>query len=130
MLFCSCARGVIVSVYNPTDAARNAQVVEIDASSITARLGTAFSVKDAEGNPVMSQFTYDDKILIQGDFPGKETRKFVFKKVKDADVSRPDTFCLGQIRHDMQDDFTWENDRGGYRLYGPSYRKGGGDVSG
>ena len=127
---CSCVRGITVCVYNPTDAARNAQVVEIDASSITARLGTAFSVKDAEGNPVMSQFTYDDKILIQGDFPGKETRKFVFKKVKDADVSRPDTFCLGQIRHDMQDDFTWENDRGGYRLYGPSYRKGGGNVSG
>ena len=127
---CSCVRGITVCVYNSTDTARNAQVVEIDASSITARLGTAFSVKDAEGNPVTSQLTYDNKILIQGDFPGKETRKFVFKKVKDAEVSKPDTFCLGQIRHDMQDDFTWENDRGGYRLYGPSYRKGGGNVSG
>lgn len=127
---CSCSRGVTVSVYNPTEAARNGQVVEIDASSITGRLGTAFSVKDAEGNPVISQLTYDNKILIQGDFPGKETRKFVFRKLKDETVSEPEKYCLGQIRHDMQDDFTWENDRGGYRLYGPSYRKGGGNVSG
>ena len=30
----------------------------------------------------------------------------------------------------MQDDFAWEIDRGGYRLYGPSYRAKGGNVSG
>ena len=130
MLFCSCSRGVTVSVYNPAEATRNGQVVEIDASLITGRLGTAFSVKDAEGNPVTSQLTYDNKILIQEDFPGKETRKFVFSKAKKETLSEQDTFCLGQIRHDMQDDFTWENDRGGYRLYGPSYRRGGGNVSG
>ncbi|MDE5849182.1 MAG: DUF4861 domain-containing protein [Muribaculaceae bacterium] len=128
---CSCSHGISVSVYNPTATARNGQVVEIDASSITARLGTAFSVKDAEGNPVTSQLTCDGKVLIQSDFPGLKTRKFVFKKTKDGEeVMAADTFCVGQIRHDMQDDFTWENDRGGYRLYGPSYRKGGGNVSG
>lgn len=128
---CSCSRGLTVSVYNPTSTPRNSQVVEIDASSITNRLGTAFSVQDTEGNPVTSQLTYDNKILIQGDFPGKETRRFIFRKAREgAEASPADTFCLGQIRHDMQDDFTWENDRGGYRLYGPSYRKGGGNVSG
>lgn len=130
IFLCSCARGVTVSVYNPTATARNGQVVEIDASSITNRLGTAFSVQNAEGKPVTSQLTYDNKILIQGDFPGKETRKFIFKKVQDGAEPKADTICVGQIRHDMQDDFTWENDRGGYRLYGPSYRKGGGNVSG
>ena len=129
--FCSCSRKVTVSVYNPTATARSGQVVEIDATSITGRLGKAFSVRDAEGNPVTSQLTYDNKILIQGDFPGLQTQKFIFSRVKDGEeVFAADTFCLGQIRHDMQDDFTWENDRGGYRLYGPSYRKGGGNVSG
>ena len=128
---CSCSRGVTVSVYNPTETARSGQVVEIDASSITGRLGKNFKVNDADGNPVTSQLTYDNKILIQGDFLGMETRRFVFRKAQDsAEASPADTFCLGQIRHDMQDDFTWENDRGGYRLYGPSYRKGGGNVSG
>ncbi|MDE5586664.1 MAG: DUF4861 domain-containing protein [Muribaculaceae bacterium] len=127
---CSCSRGVTVSVYNPTATARNGQVVEIDASSITDRLGSVFCVWDTEGNPVTSQLTYDNKILIQGDFPGRATRKFVIKKAKNETESEPETYCLGQIRHDMQDDFTWENDRGGYRLYGPSYRKGGGNVSG
>lgn len=127
---CSCSRGVIVSVYNPTAQARNGQVVEIDASSITSRFGNDFNVKDAQGNPVVSQITYDNKILIQGDFPGKETRKFVFRKGKDEKADAPAVYCMGQIRHDMQDDFAWENDRGGYRLYGPSYREKGGNVSG
>lgn len=127
---CSCSRAVTVSVYNPTVKARSGEIVEIDASTVINRLGTAFKVQDADGNPVTSQLTYDYKILIQGDFPGKETRKFVIKKAKDRNIQEPDTVCIGQIRYDMQDDFTWENDRAGYRLYGPSYRKGGGNVSG
>ena len=45
---CSCSRGVTVSVYNPSEKARNAQVVEIDASSITDRLGVDFNVKDSQ----------------------------------------------------------------------------------
>lgn len=131
LCLCSCSRGVTVSVYNPTETTRSGQVVEIDASPIMDRIGPAFSVMDAEGNPVISQLTYDNKILIQGNFPGRETRKFIFKKAQnDAVGSNADTICVGQIRHDMQDDFTWENDRGGYRLYGPSYRNGGGNVSG
>ncbi len=130
--FClgSCSKGVSVSVYNPNPTPRNGQVVEIDASSITKRLGNAYSVKDEAGMPVTSQLTYDNKILLQGDFPAKETRKFFFNRVKEGDIPAQDTICIGQIRHDMQDDFTWENDRAGYRLYGPSYRKGGGNVSG
>ena len=112
LFFCSCSRGVAVSVYNPTETARIGQVVEIDASSITNRLGTALSVKDETGNPVTSQLTYDNKILIHGDFPGLQTRKFFFKKAKNVnEISPADTFCLGQIRHDMQDAFTLENDR-------------------
>ncbi len=127
---CSCSSGVTVSVYNPTAAARQGQIVEIDASSVIKRLGADYEVRDAEGNPVVSQLTYDDKILIQGDFPGHETRKFFFKKGLGRNETPAEAYCVGQIRHDMQDDFTWENDRGGYRLYGPSYRKGGGNVSG
>lgn len=127
---CACSRGVTVSVYNPTPGDRYGQVVEIDAQSVISKVGPDFLVSDSEGNPVTSQLTYDNKILIQGDFPGRETRKFFFKKGKDVKSSEPELYCVGQIRHDMQDDFTWENDRGGYRLYGPSYRAGGGNVSG
>lgn len=127
---CSCSKGVTVSVYNPTSKARNAQVVEIDASAITGSLGSDFYAKDAEGKPVVTQLTYDGKILLQGDFPGGETRKFTFRKGRDTNASQSETYCMGQIRHDKQDDFAWENDRSGYRLYGPSYREGGGKVSG
>ena len=127
---CSCSRGVTVSVYNPTSIARNAQVVEIDASKVIGRVGTDFSVTDAGGMPVTSQLTYDNKILIQGDFPGLETRKFRIRKRGKEKAPKTEDYCVGQLRPDLQDDFAWENDRGGYRLYGPSYREKGGNVSG
>ena len=126
----ACSRDVTVSVYNPTSTARMAQVVEIDASKIIDRVGRDFNVSDADGNPVVTQLTYDNKILIQGDFPGHETKKFKVSKGTNGKTANAEDYCVGQLRPDLQDDFAWENDRGGYRLYGPSYREKGGNVSG
>ncbi len=128
--FCSCTPSVTVSVYNPSTTLRLGQVVEIDASSITDKVGKDFIVTDAAGLPVISQITYDGKILVEGDFTGGETRKYFFRKSDGKKRAVADTVCVGMIRHDKQDDFAWENDRGGYRLYGPSYREKGGNVSG
>ena len=127
----SCAPSLKVSVYNPSDVVREKAVVEIDAAPVVSKFGHEIAVTDEQGSPVTTQFTYDGKLLLEGDIPARATRRF---KISKADGKHPalkaDTVCVGQIRHDMQDDYAWENDRGGYRLYGPSYRNGGGNVSG
>lgn len=121
---------ITVNVTNPTSNDRNGEVVEISASKIKRLKDLPISVKDNNGVSVPSQKTYDGSILIFGNFPAKETKRFTVTVADKENESSTDTICVGQIRHDMQDDYTWENDKGGYRLYGPSYRAGGGKVSG
>ncbi len=121
---------ITVNVTNPTTNDRNGEVVEISASKLKRLKDLPISVKDDNGMSVPSQKTYDGNILIFGNFPAKETKRFTVTVAEKGNKAYTDTICVGQIRHDMQDDYTWENDKGGYRLYGPSFRAGGGKVSG
>lgn len=119
-----------LKITNPTSADRRGEVVEIANPKLSVINGQSIDVKDSNGNTIPSQFTYDGKLLVYGDFPALSDSYFQVNVSDQEAKVKSDTICVGQIRHDMQDDYTWENDRGGYRLYGPSYRAGGGKVSG
>lgn len=106
------------------------EVVEISGSEILGLQGKNVKVTDSAGKTVPSQFTYDGNLLVYGNFPANLTTEYSVNIVLEEETIESDTICVGQIRHEMQDDYAWENDRGGYRLYGPSYRAGGGKVSG
>ncbi len=121
---------ISIKVTNPTSKDRNGEVVEISNPKVSVLKDSPLRVKDANGVAMPFQKTYDGQLLIFGDFPAQQTRQFTITASDEEDMVETDTICVGQIRHDMQDDYTWENDRGGYRLYGPSYRQGGGKVSG
>ncbi len=132
--FCSMATAATptlsIKVTNPSEQDREGEVVEISDPCILALQGKNLSVKDTHGNLVPSQMTYDGKLLIFGDFPANQTMEYSINIVPEGEITKTDTICVGQIRHDKQDDYAWENDRSGYRLYGPSYRATGGKVSG
>lgn len=119
-----------VKVTNPYSTDRLGEVVEIVGPSISGLQGKNILVNTSTGEAVPSQITYDGKLLLFGDFPSKSTREFSVSIMQNNESAKIDTICVGQIRPEMQDDYAWENDRGGYRLYGPSYRAGGGKVSG
>lgn len=119
-----------LKISNTSSNDRIGEVVEVAGAKISSLKGHSISVKDPSGKNVPSQFTYDGKLLVFGDFPSKSITEFKVEVVKEGDVVETDTVCVGQIRPEMQDDYAWENDRGGYRLYGPSFRAGGGKVSG
>ncbi|TGX83298.1 DUF4861 domain-containing protein [Palleniella muris] len=123
----SCSAGSTLSVHNPSSHHRYACVAEIDASALPEKFASGFEILDNDGRKVVYQLTYDNKLLIETDIRAGETKHY---KLKKSTAQAFDTVCVSQIRYDFQDDFTWENDRGGYRLYGPAYRNGGGNVSG
>lgn len=122
--------GISLKITNTSSTDRMMEVVEIESQCIGDLRGESIVVKDLNGKVIPSQFTYDGKLLIYGDFPAGHTAEFIVKAIPQEESVIVDTICVGQIRHDMQDDYAWENDRGGYRLYGPSYRTAGGKVSG
>lgn len=123
----SCSAGGTLSVHNPSPRHRHCAIAEISASSLPKKLAAGFEIIGKDGRSVPCQMTYDGKLLVETDIRAGETLRY---KLRKSGKQAFDTVCVSQIRHDFQDDLTWENDRGGYRLYGPSYRKGGGNVSG
>ncbi len=121
---------ISLKITNHSSSDHNGEVVEISDSLIKDLKGRYAVVKTSDGKSIPSQITHDGKLLIYGDFPAQSTTQYSVIETTKDNAAEADTICLGQIRHDMQDDYTWENEFGGYRLYGPSYRAGGGKVSG
>ncbi|MDE6695670.1 MAG: DUF4861 domain-containing protein [Muribaculaceae bacterium] len=121
---------ISLKITNPSSTDRKGEVLEISDVRLNGIKEKAITVKTLDGRTVPSQITNDGSLLVYGDFPAQSTTQYIVTEATKARAMNADTICFGQIRHDMQDDYTWENDRSGYRLYGPSYRAGGGKVSG
>ncbi len=105
------------------------QIIEIEADGIVARHGDNLIITSATGDTIPWQLTHDGKLLIAAALDSGASATFT---VSTAPVGSQlsDTICLAQVRPDKQDDIAWENDHGGYRLYGPSYHRDGGPVRG
>ena len=112
---------VTVSITNPAKGLRSSgEIVEISMSELSKRLGTSecsLIVTDQEGNEVPSQMTYDGKLIFQiGAITPKGTHIYNVREGAPASyVSK----VYGRQYKERQEDFSFENDRIGYRLYGP-----------
>src|SRR5438067_892716 len=131
-LLAPAAEKMIVTVTNDLDAARPAETIVVPWKEIAARLpGTLPShiiVKDASGAVVPDQLInfkpeehHDnyESIIFQHDFaPGEHTATFTLEKT-DAPVPPFSTKVFARYVPERFDDFAWENDRIGHRIYGP-----------
>lgn len=128
ILLSACARQkIVVSVHNPSDIERMGEMVEIDASRAVDAFGKSFVVRNADGDEVAWQITHDGLLIFQTDVAPGATVDYTISAGTPAPV---DTVTVAIFRPDCQDDLAWENDRAGYRLYGPQFRAGGGKVFG
>jgi hypothetical protein len=128
ILLSACSRQkILVSVQNPSDVERSSELVEVDAATATGKFGHNFTVRDAQNREVAWQITHDGKLIFPANVAPQSTANYTITAGQPAAV---DTVAVGIYRPDCQDDFAWENDHAGYRLYGPSFRAGGGKVYG
>lgn len=114
---CNCVYTVTVS--NPTDADRHPEMVEICLQDVTSNLslaeGETFVVKDAEGNELPYQVTYDGKVIFQVTMKAGQEQTYEFAKGTPQEV---ESLVFGKHYPDKDDDFAWENDKVGFRVYG------------
>lgn len=119
------AKGITVSVSNTTDMQRQ-ELVELDADTVFSRLGIKptdnLIVKNALGQEVAYQKTYDGKILIDAHVRPNGTATFT---VEQGTPKPMKLYAFGRLYEERLDDMTWENDRGIYRMYGPALQKRG-----
>ncbi len=112
-----------VSVKNPTAWNRN-DVVELDAKTVFENLkiegGRQFVVRDGDNDEVPYQLTYDGKVLIQAFVRPGQTAVFRFAKGIPSDYVHT---ANGRVYPDRMDDLAWENDRNGWRAYGPASQR-------
>ncbi len=119
------AENVSVTVVNGIDTQRQ-ELVELNVKDIYSKLGIKdgdpFIVKNALGQQVAYQVTYDGKLLFEASVRPKGSAGFTILQ------GNPDpmkVYVCGRQYPERADDMAWENDRTIYRAYGPALQKTG-----
>lgn len=108
-----------IAVTNPTQEQRQ-EVVEIDTTGL--RLPAQFVVRDAFGIERTAQLTYDGKLLLDVHVRPAGTTTFTIQEGTPAPVY---SSVGGRQYPERFDDIAFENDRIGFRLYGPALQRKG-----
>lgn len=121
----SFAQEVTITVTNDEKCQRQ-EVVEVDADAVLQKLRLAkdgkFIVKNALGQEVGYQLTYDGKLLIDASVRPCGSAVFTVK----PGIPQPmKVFVTGKQYPERVDDIAWENDRTAYRVYGPALQRSG-----
>lgn len=96
-------------------------MVELDADSVLAGLHAQYVVvTDAAGDTLASQVTSDGKFI----FMPTEINAEYMLSGSDRAVAY-DTIAYGRIYPERLDDVCWENDKVGFRAYGPGTQRAG-----
>lgn len=119
------SKTVSIVISNPSTEART-QIVEVDAAAVRKLLGVGendpFIIKNAAGQELDTQFSYDGKLLIDANvLPGSTWTVYASKgypKTMEPQVK-------GALYKMRKDDIAWENDRCAYRVYGPALQRTG-----
>ena len=119
------SKTVSLIIGNPGSDTRT-QIVEVDADTVRTALGIGkndpFVVKNAAGQELGIQLTYDGKLLIDaGVLPGSTWTVYASKGY--PKTTKPQV--QGALYKIRKDDIAWENDRCAYRVYGPALQRTG-----
>lgn len=119
------AANMTVSVSN-NDKVQRQELVEVQMKDVYAKLGLKqgdkFIVKNALGQQVAYQITYDGKLLIEASVRPGGTADFT---IMPGEPKPMKTFVCGKQYPERVDDIAWENDRTAYRIYGPALQRSG-----
>jgi hypothetical protein len=118
---------ITVSITNPLDKGRIGEIIELDAAPIVKRFKADFTIHDKNDNEIPYQLTYDGLLIFPATVDANATAEY---HIVGGIPTAVDTIAVAIYRPDCQDDIAWENDNGGYRLYGPIFRESGGKVYG
>ena len=119
------AKDVNIIVTN-NERVQRQELVEVSAQKLYQQLGVAqgasLVVKNALGQEVPYQLTYDGLLLIDAAVRPCGTATYT---VTTGMPQKMKTFVTGKMYPERVDDIAWENDRTAYRLYGPALQRSG-----
>ncbi|MCU4157159.1 DUF4861 family protein [Carboxylicivirga sp. A043] len=117
-----------VTVSNPTDLERLLETVRVDIPDHLSGI-TSLVVMDKETKKELLTQIVDENgdnipesILFQVALQAGETRQYILK-AGEATVSAGEVRTFGRFVPERTDDFTWENDKVAFRVYGPTAQR-------
>ena len=129
--------GMVLWADNPFQIDRKSETIEVDWVDIKAKLKDVSPKEIIVKNVLLNheiphQITYDihggyDKLIFQSDFSFHSKTAFTISKGI-ANAYNQKTY--GRFVPERKDDFAWENDNIGFRVYGPALQKSGEVSSG
>lgn len=108
-----------IKVTNPSDTDRHPEMVELSLAEVEEVLSLSedegLIIRNRKGDEIPYQITSDSKIIFQVKMGAgaKETYK-----VSKGTPSSYENLVFGKHYPDKDDDFAWENDKVGFRVYG------------
>ena len=110
-----------ITIFNPTPAQRS-ELVSIPAGQLGIEAGKGVIVRDAFGIERVTQWTYDGQLLL--DVHVRPHGKAVFT-IQEGIPAAIRSSVGGRMYPERLDDIAFENDRIGFRLYGPALQRKG-----
>lgn len=119
---------LIITVSNPTDADRLIETVKINLPDQFSA-STSFIVEDKKNEKELQTQLLDENgdnlpeaILFQVALKANESRQFTIKEGQSA-ITPSEVKTFGRFVPERTDDFTWENDKVAFRVYGPTAQR-------
>lgn len=126
LILASCCPAVTVTVTNGTDSDRLPEMVELCSEQISGALdlkdGESFIIRNEAGEEQPYQITSDAKVIFQVEMKARQTKVFT---ISEGIPSEYQTLTCGRQYKERLDDFAWENDLVGFRVYGPALQAKG-----
>ncbi|AUC23492.1 DUF4861 domain-containing protein [Polaribacter sejongensis] len=132
-LLCSCSqekKDTIITVKNTLNFERTFETVEIQRTALSTENLSSIGIKntttgkllvtqlvDTDGDGAMDQLLFQPKIAANSEV------NFEVVTISDAEKPKAEELCYSRFVPERTDDYTWENDKVAFRVYGPVAQK-------
>ncbi|WP_152287917.1 DUF4861 family protein [Flavicella marina] len=125
----SCSKKVtgVVFIENNLDFKRNQEVVELSKDALQVDNLENLGVKDFETGKLLVTQLVDldgdnqmDQLLFQPSIEANSKKKYEIIKLGKTEQVQAQELCYSRFVPERTDDYTWENDKVAFRVYGPT----------
>lgn len=128
--FISCKQektNTIITIKNSLDFERSSEVIEIKKSSLKVDDLTTIGIKNSKTGKLQVTQLVDtdgdgtmDQILFQPKVAENSEANFEVVTITEAEKPKAENLCYSRFVPERTDDYTWENDRVAFRVFGPN----------
>tara|TARA_R110002049_G_scaffold309212_1_gene518682 strand:- start:5516 stop:6688 length:1173 start_codon:yes stop_codon:yes gene_type:complete len=129
VFFSACAQkkaDKIIVVKNSLDVERTFETVELTKDFLKVEDLSIFGVKDIETNALQITQMVDvdgdgaiDQLLFQPKIVANSEKKYAVVQVSEEERPKSTDYCYSRFVPERTDDYTWENNKVAFRVYGP-----------